>query len=113
MKLGPREIVAHNHCGQRAAVISDGNEVLRVGRTKMVAVDKIRMGARPEPRKQRMNSSRLDFIPSHVRDFERGIARLDRHYLSGDPAETLDRLELAAPIRHQLHPNADPEKWAR
>jgi hypothetical protein len=48
-----------------------------------------------------------------VRDFERGIARLDRHYLSGDPAETLDRLELAAPIRHQLHPNADPEKWAR
>ena len=112
MKLGPHEIVAPDHRRQRAAVIGDGEEVRSVGKAEMVAVDEIGMGTRSEPGEQRMRRPRLELVPPHMRDLERGIARFDRHHLAGDPAEARDRLELAAAIRHQLHADADAEKRA-
>src|SRR5215831_2705924 len=87
-----------------------GNEVGGVGETEMVAMDKIRMSARREPDEQRMARSRVELVPPHMRDFERPIARLDRYHLSANPAKSLDGLEFSAPVGHQLHSDADPEK---
>src|SRR5439155_24596003 len=70
------------------------------------------MGSHLEPGEQWMRPARLDLVPPHMRDFEGGIARLDRHHLPGDPAEAGYHLELAATVRHQLHADADPEKRA-
>src|SRR6267142_2621032 len=78
----------------------------------MVAVDEIRMSTRRKPGEQRMNRPRVEFVPPHVRNFERAIRGLDRYDLSADPAEPLDGFELAAPVGHQLHADANPEKRA-
>src|SRR5262245_47981711 len=106
MELGPREIVAGDDRRQRTAVIGYGDEVGRVGKTEMIAVNKIRMSTRREPREQRMGRTRVELVPTHVRDFERAIAGLDRYHLSANPAESFDGLELSASVGHELHTDA-------
>ena len=55
-------------------------------------------------------SPRLELVPAHMRDLERGVGGLYRHDLAANPAEARHILELAAPARRQLHAHADPEK---
>ena len=83
-----------------------------MGEAEMIAVDKIGMGAGLDPGEQRMGSPLGELVPSHMRDFERWIGGFDRNHLAADPTEALGGLEFPAAIRHQLHADADPEKWA-
>ena len=83
-----------------------------MGEAEMIAVDKIGVGAGLDPGEQRMGSPLGELVPSHMRDLERWVGGFDRNHLAADPTEALGGLELPAAIRHQLHADADPEKWA-
>src|SRR4029077_14391531 len=112
VKLRSGKIAAPDHCSQRPAVIGGRKGIVRVVETELEAVDKIDMGARLEPSKQRMGRLRLDLVPSHVRDLKFSIARLDRNPRARDRAKTVDGLELATAVRHKLHTDANAEKRA-
>src|SRR5260370_21181201 len=76
MELGSCDIITPDHRRQRPAVIRPRDEVRRIGKAKMIAVDKIGMHAGGEPDQQRMRRLRLAPLPPHMTDRPYPVIRL-------------------------------------
>ena len=116
MELRSGDIAARHGCGDRAAIVGDGQHVVVALRLEMVGVHEIGMqpvGARADPGKQRMVALELDRVPADLRDFQRRIGRLDLLDVAGDPAEAARHGLFQPALRHQLHADADAEERPR
>src|SRR5579872_314732 len=106
------EVVAADRGGDPAAVIGRGDKVAVIGEAQLETVDEIDVGAPRQPLHDGMDAAGLQLVPPHMRNFEAGVGRFERHHLAPEPAEPGDGLELAAALGHQLHADADAEKRA-
>src|SRR5690606_31546495 len=98
-----------------AAVISFGHHDAAITRHEMIGMNEVGVQAvssSANPRKQGMIVDDCERVPTHVRDFQRSIRRLDGLDLAFDPTKPRCLAKFQPARRHKLHADADAEKWA-
>src|SRR5262252_8452430 len=113
MKLRARAIVARHHGGDRAAVVRLRNQTSAVGRVEVkgmheIGVQPLRPGS--DAVEQRVRTERVESVPTHVRDLETWILRLDAVDFAGNPTESFGDHVFAPALGHELHADADAEE---
>src|ERR1700761_4755076 len=113
MKLRADHIFAADNRGNRPAIVRRRDEVLGGSRRQlkgMYEISVLTALARRDVSENRVAPARLQRVPTHMRNFQIWIGRVNHGDIAADPAKALCNFVCEPARAHQLHPDTDAEK---
>jgi len=109
MELNPEHILVRDSARKIVTVATGGDNVAAVPAGNPIGVNEIEPCALLQADKEGVRGSHKYLVPTHVRDFQIPIGRVEPHSLATDKAKASLSAFLAR-RREQLHPQANSEQ---
>ncbi len=112
MELRSDQIVSPDDRGYFTRVIDPRQPLFRISAGQSVAMDEITMHAAGKSLKHRMiGLYDIQIVPAHMGNFQSAINWFDWGNYALYPPESLMISVFDAPLGHELHTDANAEKW--
>ena len=112
MKLRSGNRVARNKSGHRLAIIGCRNKISRIAHFEMIGMHEISMQRFGNIREQSMVADEFQRVPSHMRNFQRGIFGLDFDDIAADLAGKEIEAEIEARKQASAIIIAEQGRWS-
>src|SRR6185369_11981399 len=110
MKLRREDVAATRARHELDGIARRRRDDRRIRRLDIVRIHEVHAHTWREAFEMRRTPLDVELVPSHVRNLERMVARLEPAHAAGKDAETFDAPELVALLEQDLHADADSEE---